>query len=184
VLYVDREDKLTQRTMRAGDFIMAGDCAIGSEWTAANYALLTQIVRGEWGFQGFILSDIHLNGNGAQLDKLLRAGCDGLLTTNYGVKLLPTDIQSPTAQHLLRRSMKNISYVLANSNLMQGVAPGSRIHYSPAPWMVWLITADIVIGLAVVGMGSFVAVRSWQEREYRKILRNTHEKNKKFLKKI
>ena len=160
VTYVDAAGRPARRAMAAGDFIMAGDCAIGGEWTAANYALLTQVVRGEWGFQGFILSDIHLNGNGAQLDKLLRAGCDALLNTNYGAKLLPTDTQSPTARHLLRRSVKNISYVLANSNLMQGVAPGSRIHYSPAPWMVWLIAADVLAGLAIAAMGIFLAARS------------------------
>lgn len=164
VSYVDAAGGLARRTMAAGDFIMAGDCAIGSEWTAASYALLTQVVRGEWGFQGFILSDIHLNGNGAQLDKLLRAGCDALLNTNYGAKLLPTDTQSPTARHLLRRSVKNASYVLVNSNLMQGVAPGSRIRYSPAPWMVWLTAADALAGLAVAGMGAAVAAASWRER--------------------
>ncbi len=163
VAYVDGDGALSRRTMRAGDFIMAGDCAVGSEWAAANYALLTQVVRGEWGFQGFILSDIHLNGNGAQLDKMLRAGCDALLTTSYGARLLPTDTQSPTARHLLRRSLKNISYVLANSNLMQGAAPGSRIHYAPAPWMVWLTAADVLIGLAVAVMAVLVAVRSWRE---------------------
>lgn len=165
VAYVDAAGRRTQRVMGAGNFIMAGDCAVGSEWTAASFALLTQVVRGEWGFQGFILSDIHLNGNGAQLDKMLRAGCDALLTTNYGAKLLPTDTQSPTARHLLRRSVKNVSYVLANSNLMQGAAPGSRIHYSPAPWAVWLAAADALIGLAVAAMGVVVAVSSWRERE-------------------
>ena len=163
VAYLDAAGTLSQRVMRAGCFIMAGDCAIGSEWTASNYALLTKVVRGEWGFQGFILSDIHLNGNGAQLDKMLRAGCDALLTTSYGAKLLPTDTQSPTAQHLLRRSIKNISYVLANSNLMQGAAPGSRIHYSPAPWVIWLTAADVLIGLAVATMAILVAVYSRQE---------------------
>lgn len=165
VACVDAAGALSKRTMRAGDFIMAGDCAVGSEWTAANYALLTQVVRGEWGFQGFILSDIHLNGNGAQLDKLLRAGCDALLTTSHGAKLLPTDTQSPTARHLLRRSIQDVSYVLANSNLMQGAAPGSRIHYSPAPWLVWLTAADALIGLAVAAMAVLTAVCSWRERD-------------------
>lgn len=164
VSYLDMAGTLSQCTMRAGCFIMAGDCAIGSEWTASNYALLTQVVRGEWGFQGFILSDIHLNGNGAQLDKMLRAGCDALLTTSYGVKLIPTDMESPAARHLLRRSIKNISYVLVNSNLMQGAAPGSLIHYSPAPWLVWLTAADVSIGLVVAVMAILVAVCSWREK--------------------
>lgn len=163
VAYVDTEGTLSRRVMKAGDFIMAADCAIGSEWAAANYALLTQVVRGEWGFEGFILSDIHLNGNANQLDKMLRAGCDALLNTSYGVKLTPTDIESPTANYLLRRSIKNVSYTLVNSNLMQGAAPGSRIHYSPAPWLVWLTAADVLIGLAVAVMAILVAVYSRRE---------------------
>lgn len=164
VAFVDEGGRLTRRVMGAGDFIMVGDCAVGSEWTAASYPLLTQVVRGEWGFQGFILSDIHLNGNGAQLDKLLRAGCDALLNTSYGVKLSPTDTESPTARHLLRASIKNACYMLVNSSLMQGALPGSRIHYSPAPWMVWLAAADVLTGLGVAAMGVLVAVRSWRER--------------------
>ncbi len=163
VAYLDAAGTLSRCTMSAGCFIMAGDCSVGSEWTATSYALLTQVVRGEWGFQGFILSDIHLNGNGAQLDKMLRSGCDVLLNTNYGAKLLPTDMRSPTTQHLLRRSIKNVSYVLANSNLMQGVAPGSCIYYSAAPWMVWLIVADVLIGIAVAAMGVLLVMRSWPE---------------------
>ena len=46
---------------------------------------------------------------------------------------------------------------------MQGAAPGSRIHYTPAPWMVWLTAADVLIGLAVAVMAVLVAVRSWRE---------------------
>lgn len=164
VAYVDAEGTLSRCVMRAVDFIMAADCAIGSEWTAANYALLTQVVRGEWGFEGFILSDIHLNGNANQMDKMLRAGCDALLNTSYGVKLTPTDTESPTARCLLRRSVKNVSYTLVNSNLMQGAAPGSRVHYSPAPWMICLIAGDVIAGTIVAGMGALVAVCSWQER--------------------
>lgn len=166
VAYVDAEGTLSRRVMKAGDFIMAADCAIGSEWIAANYALLTQVVRGEWGFEGFILSDIHLNGNANQLDKMLRAGCDALLNTSYGVKLTPTDIESPTARYLLRRSIKNVSYTLVNSNLMQGAAPGSRIHYAPAPWMVCLIVADMIACLAVLTMGAFVVICSYRERNH------------------
>lgn len=166
VAYLDASGRLSRRTMKAGNFIMAGDCAIGSEWTAANYALLTQVVRGEWGFEGFILSDIHLNGNGEQLDKLLRAGCDALLTTSYGAKLFPTDTKSPTAQHLLRNSIKNVSYTLVNSNLMQGAAPGARIRYSPAPWMICLAIGDTIVGATVAAMGILVTVCSWKEREH------------------
>ena len=166
VASVDAEGVLSKHVMKAGDFVMAADCAIGSEWTATNYALLTQVVRGEWGFEGFILSDIHLNGNANQIDKMLRAGCDALLNTSYGVKLTPTDFESPTARYLLRRSIKNVSYALVNSNLMQGVAPGSRIHYAPAPWMVCLIVADIIACLSVLTMGGFVVICSYREQKH------------------
>lgn len=169
VVFLDEEDgSYRERVMSAGDFIMASDSAIGTEWSAANYALLTQVVRGEWGFRGFILSDIHLNGNGNQADKLLRAGCDALLSTSYGVRQLPEDLTSPTAQHLIRRSVKNLCYTLVNSNLMQGASPGSLVRLTPAPWRLCLLAADGAVAVLVAAMGALVAVRSWQERPRRR----------------
>lgn len=167
IYFVAEEDgTLKSRTMRAGDFIIAGDSAVGPSWTAANLGLLTQVVRGEWGFQGFIISDMHLNGNGNQVDIMLRSGCDALMSTGYGEKLYPLDYASPTGQYLLRNAIKNICYTQVNSNLMQGAAPGSIIEYAMSPWQVWLIVGDIAVGLLLAAAGCWIGIREWDEKRY------------------
>lgn len=146
------------KTMRAGDFIMTGDCAVGTYWTATCYELLTGVVRGEWGFQGFIISDINLNANSNRVDMLLRAGSDALMSTPYGKRASVGDATSPTAVALLRRAVKDLCYTLVNSNVMQGVPPGSVIHYIAAPWKLWLFGFDALSGLVLVSMGVWLAL--------------------------
>ena len=165
IRYIGEEDGATHiRTMRAGDFLMAGDCAVGPLWSAANPALLTGVVRGEWGFQGTIISDMHLSGSGAQVDRLLQAGCDLLMSTSSGSPLNATDYQSPAGQQLLRMAVKNLCYTLVNSNLMQGAAPGSLIESSPAPWEVCLAVFNITVALALLGMGVLLLWTIWYVR--------------------
>ena len=164
ILYIGEEDGLMTRTMRAGDFLMAGDCAVGPLWSAANPALLTGVVRGEWGFQGAIISDMLLNGSDSQVDRLLQAGCDLLMSTASGTPLNATDFQSPAGQRLLRTAVKNLCYTLVNSNLMQGAAPGSLIESSPAPWEICLAVFNGAVALALAAMAGILVWTAWYAR--------------------
>ena len=162
IRYIGEKDGVTRtRTMRAGDFLMAGDCAVGALWSAANPALLTGVVRGEWGFQGTILSDMHLSGSDSQVDRLLRAGCDLLMSTSSGTALNLSDSQSPDSQLLLRRAVRDLCYTLVNSNLMQGAAPGSLIQSAPAPWELCLMAFDCAVALALLAMGGLLIWTVW-----------------------
>lgn len=165
IRYIGEEDGVTHiRTMRAGDFLMAGDCAVGPLWSAANPALLTGVVRGEWGFQGTIISDMHLSGSDAQVDRLLQAGCDLLMSTSSGSPLNATDYQSPAGQRLLRMAVKNLCYTLVNSNLMQGAAPGSLIESSPAPWELCLAVFNGAVALTLAAMAVLLVWTAWYAR--------------------
>jgi len=156
----DKTEEIKTRTMRGGDCIMTGDCAVGTYWTATNYELLTQVIRGEWGFQGFILSDMNLNSNSNRVDMMLRSGCDALMSTSYGEKGNAQDFASATGVMRLRNAIKNICYSTVNSNLMQGAAPGSTIHYAISPWKVWLILGDITAGVPMLVGGVWL----WRRR--------------------
>ncbi|WP_294553176.1 glycoside hydrolase family 3 C-terminal domain-containing protein [uncultured Pseudoflavonifractor sp.] len=165
IRYIGEQDGVMRtRIMRAGDFLMAGDCAVGPLWSAANPALLTGVVRGEWGFQGTILSDMHLNGSDSQVDRLLRAGCDLLMSTVSGSALNATDFQSPAGQRLLRTAVKDLCYTLVNSNLMQGAAPGSLIESSPAPWEICLAAFNATVGLVLLSMAAILIWTGWYAR--------------------
>lgn len=162
--FLDSSSELSRRTMRAADGLMAGDSGIGPLWAAANQALLTDVVRGEWGFVGTILSDMHLNGNSNQVDWLLLAGCDCLMSSAYGAFYAPTDLQSPLALSMMRTAIKNQCYTQVNSNLMQGVTPGSYIVYAPASWEIWLIVFDAAVALTLLTMGGILIRSAYRER--------------------
>lgn len=161
----DEEGTVKTRTMRAGSFIMTADSAVGVDWAAASYELLTQVVRGEWGFQGFIISDMSLNANDSRIDKMLRSGCDALMSTLYGKKANARDYSSPVGLSLLRRAVKNICYTTVNSNLTQGASPGSTIHYSMAPWEVGLRAVNGVTALLLASAAVWLV---WRSRDARK----------------
>lgn len=151
-------DKLSTKVMRAGDFLMASDSAIGAEWSAANYALLSGVVRGEWGFEGAVISDMHMEANANLVDNLLRAGGDLLMSININRSANAQDYTSPTGLSLIRRAIKNGCYVLVNSNLTQGMPPASMVEYGLSGWMIWVIVINGIV-LLLVGLGMFVCIR-------------------------
>lgn len=137
----DSDGTVSTKTMRATDGIMAAANMINGEWCAANYNLLTIVLRGEWGFQGVVTTDMFLQNSPNITDKVFRAGTDLKM---WFMPTSATDTTSATAKESMRRAIKNISYAYANSNLMQGSAPGSIIYYSMAPWTIGLIIFDIL----------------------------------------
>lgn len=93
--------------------IMSALNNLGAVWTGGNYALLTEVLRGEWGFVGTIITDYvqgrgQLNGNMA-----LRGGGDILLATSGSVQN-PAGLDKPTTVAGLRRAMHNLCYTIVN----------------------------------------------------------------------
>ena len=140
----DQGSVLVTRTMRAGDFIMAGDSAIGGEWCAANSALLSHVLRGEWAFEGMVISDMHTQVSMAVAQKMLRAGCDALMSNGAsGVRV--QELASATDLCCLRRAVKNICYRLVNSNRMQGVPPATSFQNGMSGWKAALIVCNAIV---------------------------------------
>lgn len=141
---------LSSRTMRAADFIMASDSAVGTTWTAASASLLTDVLRGEWGFEGTVISDIHMNGNAAMIRRLLSAGCDLLMSAASNPEVNFDSYDTAHGQALIRRAVKNLCYTTVNSGLMQGISSTSVIKTSTSPWMQALFAVDCALGLLLI----------------------------------
>ncbi len=138
-----------EKPLRAALGIMGAANMIGTEWCAANHALLQDVLRQEWGFQGTVTSDMSLQLVPGSVDKIFRSGGD-LRMYYYRGKLL--DDASAEAVLAFRRAVKNICYSYANSNLMQGLSPGVTVSYAPAPWRVLLYAADAALLLTDAGL--------------------------------
>lgn len=122
---------------------------IGRHWAGGSYALLTEILRNEWGFRGMVLTDYN-NGAGSymDLDLMIRAGGDlNLFQSSW----LSTSGKSLTATHLtaMRNASHNILYATANSMAMNN-------PFGPTLLPIWVIImicicVAIFVGLAVWG---------------------------------
>ena len=131
--------------------LMSSFNRIGTKWTGGDYRLLTEILREEWGFRGYVICDFNTCPDYMFSKQMAYAGGDINLSTT------PVDWcnQSSTSDMVvLRRCAKNLMYALVNSNAMNGEVIG----YKMPIWQILVIVADCVIvaGLSVWG---FFAIR-------------------------
>ena len=96
--------------------IMSSFNCIGSWWTGASEALLTTLLREEWGFHGVVVTD-YVSSPYMAVNIGIRAGNDLWLNRNPSCHAQHAYNQTPhDTLILLRRSAKNILYACAHSN--------------------------------------------------------------------
>lgn len=149
----DKDGNVENKTITGSLAMMSSFNRIGTTWAGGNEALLQNILRGEWGFEGVVVTDA-IDGNFMNGDQGVRNGSDLLMTSmlpgseraSYGgARTINTD--SATAVVELQEACHNILYSVANSSAMNGLASGTIIKYSLATWQVAVIVVDIVIGI-------------------------------------
>ena len=141
--------------------IMTSFNRIGFTWTGGNYNLMTGVLRTEWGFNGFAVTDFD---NGGYMDavQMILAGGDGKLsalgTKDYNGKTFNFNDLTAVQKYYARQAAHRILYTDVNSAAMNG-----RIHgVSPngfAYYKIILIVLD-VLAAAGIGVLAFFAVRS------------------------
>ena len=162
VQYVsDDEGTISETTIGAGS-IMSSFNRIGATWAGGSEALMTNVLRTEWGFEGFAISDFNLypymNPN-----QSISAGTDLTLTFQPSKSL--GDTTSAKAVSDIREATHNILFTVANSNAMNGLAPGATVTYTPPTWVYIQIGATVLIGLLVLAGGFMVTRRVLRHRK-------------------
>lgn len=135
--------------------MMSGFNRIGTVWAGGNYALLTQLLRDEWGFNGMVITDFNLTPY-MNVDQMVRAGGDLNLSPSKSL----SDTSSNTGTTAIRKAAKNILYTVANSNAMNGLGADVKYRYAMPNWVILLIIIDISIGIAIAGSGAFIIIRA------------------------
>lgn len=87
---------------------------IGDRWTGADTNLLNNVLRGEWGFQGLVLSDWNGSYGYQNTDDCVRNGNDSMLGFFRAESNKITNT-SATMVLAMRQSCKNLLYTVANS---------------------------------------------------------------------
>ncbi|MFA6624388.1 MAG: glycoside hydrolase family 3 C-terminal domain-containing protein [Bacilli bacterium] len=116
--------------------VMSSFSRLGTTWAGASYSLLTECLRNEWGFKGYVVTDIDIYGF-LNVDQMIRAGGDCLLTSSITSNKRRcgttdyTSLDNPTATQIaaMRRATKSILYTVGNSHAMD-VPMGAKVNYA------------------------------------------------------
>ena len=135
--------------------VMSSYNRIGTTWAGGNYNLLTGVLREEWGFNGFVLTDYEVPsymGN----EQTLYAGGDAKLKTVDMTNLFGSSfsLEGKTAVYgYAREAAHHILYTVANSAAMNGYVHGVKYVNGFAYYKLVIIGWDV---LACAGVALLV----------------------------
>lgn len=120
----------------------------GTKWSGAHKGLCTDMLRGEWGLKGFVLSDSAWQSYMGIIDGVM-AGNDCIL---YNVDLAHYNSAktNPTVAKAVRESTHRILYVIANSNAMNGINSSTKIIEVKEWWQELVIDMQTALKIATV----------------------------------
>ena len=137
--------------------VMASWAYIGNKWVGESSALMKTILRDEWGFRGFVVSDFFRNnGHGfMNADEALANGVDAMLSTFAGGPNQVSDKTAASNVIYMREATHNILYTTVNSSAYDEEHSQGGLE----AWKAILIGADVLAGLALC----FGAFRIYQK---------------------
>ncbi len=127
--------------------VMASWAYIGNKWVGESSALMKTILRDEWGFRGFVVSDFFRNnGHGfMNADEALANGVDAMLSTFAGGPNQVSDKSAASNVRYMREATHNILYTTVNSWAYDEEHSQGGLE----AWKMILITVDAVAALAL-----------------------------------
>lgn len=143
----DEDGTMVEKEMKASTAVMSSFNRIGTTWAGGSRALLENVLRDEWGFEGVVISDFNLYGY-MYPNQGIAAGTDYFITFSSMKSM--EDTKSATAVTNLRKSAHRLLYTVANSNAMNGIVPGSTITVKMATWKIVQIIVNIIIAVLVL----------------------------------
>ena len=141
--------------------IMTAFNRVGTVFAGADEGVQTQIARNEWGYTGWIVTDMI---NGADYmnwkDSLLGGGGTmlsnpttyedtewGAMTSDKNMKKIKAD---SLFQHKMKEILKTYVYTTAQSNAMNGISAGTQIVYVNTWWQNLIVGIKYAFGALTV----------------------------------
>lgn len=162
VPYIVDENGTVEETTVGATALMSSFNRIGATWTGGSEALMTNVLREEWGFDGMTITDFNLYPY-MNPSQGISAGTD--LTLTFAPSKSFDDVSSAKAQSDIRQSTHNILYTVANSNAMNGAAPGMVVDYTPPTWVYIQIWASVIAGMLILIGAALVTRRVIKHRK-------------------
>lgn len=140
--------------------VMDAHSFIGDRWCGASSELNINVLRDEWGFQGFVSTDMFAGFGYYDADIAIRSGVDSMLSPMNSPDATVTDTQSATSVKAMRKSCHNILYTVVNSRAYNA----ENVHVMVL-WKKLLILIDVwvLVILAAVEGFSIRKYRKWND---------------------
>lgn len=143
--------------------VMEAWCYLGNRWAGGCSELLNTVLRDEWGFRGFVLTDNFANSGWGYMnaDLAFNNGVDALLTTYDSGLNRMQDLEAPSTVATLRNASKNIMYTVVNSSAYAD----ENVNAGMETWRMVLIGADVVLAALAIVVEAAVVRKGYAKRK-------------------
>lgn len=163
--YLDEKgNEYVTEDFRAATGVMTAFSCVGNTWSGGNNALLNTVLRDEWGFRGTALTDYALH-DFMYPDQMIRNGGTACLQSNRK-NFVDQEKPSATTVKYLQDATHQMCYMVANSNAMNGIASGSKITYSLAPWQVGQVVAILIASVLLLAAIATTIYKSKDKKKH------------------
>ena len=158
--------------------VMTAFNRLGTVYAGAHRGLLTEILRGEWGYTGYIVTDMINGAEYMNWRDVTFAGGGGCLTQNAYESSVIGDpgtpdnmklIEKDTAfQQELKQMLKYDLYTFANSNTMNGVTTDTRVVRVYPFWEKALLAVNGITGVLAAACCIWYLISAFSNKPVRK----------------
>lgn len=131
----------------------------GTTPAGASPEVLNNILRDEWGFRGFVLTDYYGVYGYQDADRMIRGGNDCMLVAYDTETNHVTDTKSATSVKAMRQASKNILYTVVNSRAYDA----DNLNMGLMSWQVMAIVIDVIVAAGIIAL-EIAAVRKYKKR--------------------
>ena len=142
------------------DAVMSSFNYIGTEWAGGSNALCNIVLRDEWGFRGFVLTDYFGVYGYMNSDQGIRGGTDCMLVAYDTETNHVKDQESATGVQAMRQATKNILYTVVNSRAYDA----DNLQTGLMGWEIAAIVIDVILA-AVIILLEVVAIKKFRTRK-------------------
>ena len=139
---------------------------LGTSLNTCNYALLTTMPRGEWGFMGCFVSD-GISTSSWDCNLGVRAGLDLILDSSWDAQMISwaeatvdsSVTKSVYGQNVLRESAKRLIYRYANSAAVTAIR-----DFTPT-WIILVVALEVVFAAAIAACAIFLIKPAFSKKK-------------------
>ncbi len=158
--WLNSEGEKESKEMPASLAVMSSFNRIGSTWSGGYKPVQETVLRGEWGFEGFVLTDFNLY-DYMYTNQGIHNGTDVMLTFEAMKSI--EDKSSATALNDFRKVAHRLSYTAANSVTVNKMVPGATVSYKMATWQFVRLIVSIILCLCLAAWCTLNTLRTVKE---------------------